>query len=149
MKRRSTVSGKPAKVKRPKASKSKRVPPPREASRPTSSAAGKEGEVARLTGELNEAREQQTATSEVLAVINSSSGELERVFQSMLENATRICDARFGMVFRFDNGEFVLAAEVGTPVSICQPRQAARPVQANSGKSPSSRHADKESEPHR
>jgi hypothetical protein len=147
MKRRSTVSGKPAKVKRPKASKSKRVPPPREASRPTSSAAGREGEVARLTRELNEAREQQTATSEVLAVINSSSGELERVFQSMLENATRICDARFGMVFRFDNGEFVLAAEVGTPSAFAKHAKRRGPFKPIPG---SHLHrADKESEPHR
>jgi signal transduction histidine kinase/predicted component of type VI protein secretion system len=52
--------------------------------------------------ELTEALEQQTATSEVLRVISSSPGELEPVFQAMLENAVRICEAKFGILFRFE-----------------------------------------------
>jgi two-component system, NtrC family, sensor kinase len=58
------------------------------------------------TDDLTESLEQQTATSEVLKVISSSPGELEPVFQSMLENAIRICEAESGGLFKYENGKF-------------------------------------------
>ena len=69
----------------------------------------------RLLSELRESLEQQTATSEVLKVISSSPGDLEPVFQAMLENAVRICDASFGMLFRNDGGLMNAEAMVGVP----------------------------------
>ena len=72
-------------------------------------------ENARLLNELRESLQQQTATSEVLSVISSSPGELKPVFQAMLENAVRICEAKFGVLYRFDGGAFHFAADVGTP----------------------------------
>ena len=72
-------------------------------------------ENARLLSELRQSLEQQTGTAEVLRVISSSPGELEPVFQSMLENATRICEAKFGVLLRFDGEAFSLAAEIGKP----------------------------------
>ena len=58
------------------------------------------------THELTESLEQQTATSEVLRVISSSPGELKGVFQAMLENAVRICDATFGTLYLCEGSEF-------------------------------------------
>ena len=65
--------------------------------------------------ELTEALEQQTATAEVLQVISSSPGDLEPVFKAMLKNATRICEAKFGVLFRFEGGLFHPAALLDVP----------------------------------
>jgi len=69
----------------------------------------------RLLSELRESLEQQTATSEVLRVISSSPGELQPVFDAMLTNATRICEAKFATMYRYENGGFVSVASVGVP----------------------------------
>jgi class 3 adenylate cyclase len=70
---------------------------------------------ARLFNETKEALEQQAATSEVLSIISSSPGELEPVFQAMLENAVRICDAKFGTLYRYESETFAAVALFGTP----------------------------------
>jgi GAF domain-containing protein len=77
-------------------------------------------ENARLLTELRESLQQQTATSEVLQVISSSPGELEPVFQAMLENAVRICEAKFGTLFRYDGKLFHRAAGIGTPPALVE-----------------------------
>ena len=72
-------------------------------------------ELRQRTDDLSESLEQQTATSEVLQVISSSPGELEPVFQSMLENATRICGANFGTMHLWDGDSFNIAADYNLP----------------------------------
>jgi GAF domain-containing protein len=72
----------------------------------------------RLLNELRESLQQQTATSEVLQVISSSPGELEPVFNAMLENALRICEAKFGVMFRFDGEAFDVVALMNAPPTL-------------------------------
>ena len=74
----------------------------------------------RLLNELRQSLEQQTATSEVLRVISSSPGELDPVFQAMLENATRICAAEFGMLFSYDGALFNKIATRNVPPALLQ-----------------------------
>jgi GAF domain-containing protein len=87
----------------------------------------------RLLNELRESLQQQTATADVLKVISSSPGELEPVFQSMLENATRICEAKFGTLFRFDGKMFHLAACAGAPLEYIEFHTRRGPFQPTSG----------------
>ena len=77
----------------------------------------------RLLNELRKSLQQQTATSEVLKVISSSPGELEPVFSAMLENATRICEAKFGNLFLYEGGVFRTAALYGAPPAWVEARR--------------------------
>jgi two-component system NtrC family sensor kinase len=109
MKSRSKVSREPAKARSPNAAR-------------PSSTARQETEVVRLARELNEALERQTATLDVLQIISRSPDDLQPVFQSMLKNAVRLCDARFGNIYRWDGDALHLVATENAPIAFAQAR---------------------------
>ena len=77
----------------------------------------------RLLNELRESLQQQTATADVLRIISSSPGELEPVFQTMLENATRICEAKFGVLYRSEGDAYRVVAMHGAPLAYVEERR--------------------------
>ena len=77
------------------------------------------------TRELAKSLEQQTATSEVLQVISSSPGELEPVFGTMLENAIKLCQAKFGALYLYDGEAFRTAALHGVSPAFAEARREA------------------------
>ena len=114
MRRRSTASSKRANARSRKAETLKAV------RHSSSSASGQETQVARLTRERDEALLRETANSEILRLISRSPGDLESVFRSILENATRICNANFGTLFRFDGENFYPVAQFNTPAALLE-----------------------------
>ena len=80
-------------------------------------------ELAEARKHLAEALERQTATSEVLQVISSSPGELAPVFEAMLENATRICEAKFGNLMLYEDDAFRVVAMHGAPPAWAEKRR--------------------------
>jgi GAF domain len=86
------------------------------ATMPQESATDLESRLAQALHELSEAREQQTATSEVLRVISSSPTDLAPVFDAILTNATRLCEGNFALLCRYDGGVLIGEATCnGTP----------------------------------
>src|SRR5579859_4297025 len=79
-------------------------------------------QIAQLTGELEEALQLQAATSDVLQAISRSQGNLQPVFDAMLGNARRICDAGFGNVYRWDGEALHLIASHNTPQAFARYR---------------------------
>ena len=106
-----------------------------------------ESESERLRRERDEALLRETANSEILRLISKSPGDLELVFRSILENATRICNANFGTLFRFDGENFYPAAQYAC--GLAQGASAERAVQARTGHRNGARLADKPGEPQR
>jgi hypothetical protein len=78
-----------------------------------SSATGLETEVARLAQELNQAREQQAATSEILSVISRSEFDLGAVLEKLVEKTVHVCGAERGLIWRQDGGLYRVAAAFG------------------------------------
>ena len=130
MKRRSRAGGKPAKARPRKAVKPKgRSAPKVTRSRP-SSVGGIDKKIALLTRERDNSLQQQTATSDVLQVISRSPGDLQPVFETILENAVRICDAKFGNIYRWDGNALSLVATHNTPRAYAEARRRS-PVRPN------------------
>ena len=107
-----------AKAQRPKTLKRRNAP--KVAHRRKPSAADADDKIALLEHKLNEALEQQTATSEILKVISNSPGRLEPVFNVMLEKAVRICEAKFGVLWLCENGGFRSVAQHNTPPAFAE-----------------------------
>ena len=115
MRRRSRAGGEPVKTRRRKTVTLKRRNAPKAVRNRSVSVPSQETEVARLTRERDEALLRETANSEILGLISKSPGDLKLVFRTILEDATRICNATFGILYRFKGKAFHFAAEVGTP----------------------------------
>jgi hypothetical protein len=130
--RHRTKSRKPAKARRHKTPKIKRFNVRSAASSEKLSVADAElreqvstltNELARRTADLTESLAQQTATAEVLKVISSSPGDLQPVFEAMLEKAARICDAQSGSIYRWDGDVLHLAATYRTRRAFVESRR--------------------------
>jgi GAF domain-containing protein len=115
MKRRGKAGGKAVNLRRPKAAGRKRHAVAKSKSQPRAAAASLQEQLESNQQELNEALQQQAATSEVLRLISSSPGELGPVFQAILENATRICVAKFGNLWLREGDSFRIAGTHGAP----------------------------------
>jgi two-component system, NtrC family, sensor kinase len=115
MRRQSKTNATKTRSRKPAAIKRHRMPAsPRHADRQSSQS------IDQLSRELDEAREQQAATTDVLRIVSASSGEVKPVFQAILNNAVRICEAKFGTLFLRDGDVFRFAAEVGTPPALAE-----------------------------
>jgi class 3 adenylate cyclase/putative methionine-R-sulfoxide reductase with GAF domain len=119
MKKPSRAGGKPVKARRDKTVTLKHRNGPKTVRRRGSSA-GLNKRVALLARERDELLEQRTATAEILRVISSSPGDLQPVFEAILENATRICEAKFGNLWLREGDKFRIVAIYGGSPEYCE-----------------------------
>jgi GAF domain-containing protein len=123
MKKSSRAGGKPAKARRRSALKPKGRSTPKAMPRRGSAPAGQDTEVVRLTRERDEALRQQAATADVLRIISSSPGNLDSVLETILANATRLCEANFGVLLLYNGVQFRVAAAHNPPPAFAELRR--------------------------
>jgi hypothetical protein len=117
MKRRSRAGNEAIKGRRQKTLEPKVRNAPKAAARSNPPPTAAETEVTRLGRDRDEAVEQLSAASDVLKVITSSPGDLKQVFDAILENATRLCQAKFGSLWLREEDVFRIGA-VHLPSSV-------------------------------
>ncbi len=123
MRRRSKTGGEPAKARHRETVTLKRPGAPKAVRRRSSSAGGLSEQVALFKRERDEALEQQKATVEVLRVISASPGDLKPIFAVILENATRLCEANFGVLFLCEGDAYRAVAMHNAPSAYVKARQ--------------------------
>ena len=124
MRRRSRAGGEPIKGRRPKTPEPKRRSAPKApAARSNSAVDRQDTEVARLTRDLSEERKQRTAISEVLHLLSGSHGDLNRLFDTILSNATKLCQANFGVLFLCEADAFRVVAQHNAPPAYAELRR--------------------------
>jgi class 3 adenylate cyclase/putative methionine-R-sulfoxide reductase with GAF domain len=132
MSRRSRAGSKPSKQRRKRITPKRRNAPKAMCNRGIP-IAGQETVVARLTQERDEALLRETANAEMLRLIAKSSGDLELLFRTILENATRICKANFGTLFRFDGENILPVAQFNTPTALLKAQTRRGPFKPTPG----------------
>src|ERR1700730_1238265 len=120
VRRRWAMSRKPAKTQHSSTKKPTRNNAPTAARQASSTVADLQEQVTALTRELAQSRGEHTATSEVLHVISRSPGDLKPVFHTMLENATRICHAKFGVLQLYEDRAFRIGAIHNAPPAFAE-----------------------------
>src|SRR6516225_10845137 len=123
MKRRSRAGREPINGRRRKTPEPERVNAPKGQARSKLPPPAEETEVARLTRELSDERRQRTATSEVLGLLSGSHGDLNHMFDTILENATNICQANFGTMSLYEGDAFRIVAMHNVPPGLAELRR--------------------------
>jgi two-component system NtrC family sensor kinase len=130
MKSRSKTIGKSVKRRRRKVSEPKRRNASKAISRSNSYPTNEETEVARLARELSDERRQRTATSEVLRLLSGSHGDLNHLFDTLLANATNLCQANFGTLSLYEGDAFRIVAMQNVPPGLAELRRREPSVRA-------------------
>jgi two-component system, NtrC family, sensor kinase len=125
------ASRKPPTTRQRKTENPKRSTTSNAAGRTTSSVADLQERLERQAREIEDAREERAAISEVLRLISSSPGDSQPVFAAMLENAVRICGAKFGNLWLYDGESFRIDATYGAPPAYVEYLRRAGPFRAD------------------